>query len=311
MMMRNNFLSVHLYYSGNLNLFLGESLSTFVAKQTNEVDSFFFIRYWDRGPHIRLRIKTHPSCTPTISQKVEQHFQRYFDLNPSFRIEPNYPVAFPKELRWIPNDSIHYEVYQPELDRYGGNQGISLAEQHFNISSNVALKLIQFINEQDIEYEQILNLVIPYQLSFVIALGLEKEALILFFKCYFNIWKKRNIDIDYEATYQAVKNNIDENIVFIKQVLQENKDFEDQILNMWMEKNRFFINAFKEAAISVHEPHPANHYLLASGISKKWDTSRWSMYIDFLHLFNNRLGINTKDESLIAYIIYRSLENTA
>lgn len=94
------------------------------------VDRFFFVRYNDPDCHLRLRFRVQdvsgadgialPDGTSfSIEQKVRRAVHAFDALARVQRID-----------------------YEPELQRYGGPQGIDIAEEHFHHSSQVALQLI-------------------------------------------------------------------------------------------------------------------------------------------------------------------------
>ena len=56
---QKQWLAAYLYYSGNWEKFLTNSVKPFVEDILDRklAEQYFFIRYWERGPHIRLRFK--------------------------------------------------------------------------------------------------------------------------------------------------------------------------------------------------------------------------------------------------------------
>jgi len=53
---------------------------------------------------------------------------------------------------------------------------------------------------------------------------------------------------------------------------------------------------------------PADRYQSIPGVPDI-QLDRWSIYADYLHLTNNRLGILNRDEPFLSYLITRSLKN--
>ncbi|MEM6967336.1 MAG: thiopeptide-type bacteriocin biosynthesis protein, partial [Bacteroidota bacterium] len=138
----DTWLSVHLYYNEPWEEFLQKALEPYVntAVQTGIAQQYFFIRYWENGPHIRLRMKGEEEMINTILKpNLEEHFTHYFESKPSRRTEPQYPPNFSETLKWFLNNSISYNEYQPEVGRFGGKLGIQIAEKQFMISSKVVL----------------------------------------------------------------------------------------------------------------------------------------------------------------------------
>ncbi|HHH49559.1 MAG TPA: hypothetical protein ENK52_01120, partial [Saprospiraceae bacterium] len=63
-------LAVHLFYNEPWEEFLAKAVKPYVDTlvQTGIAAQFFFIRYWERGPHIRLRIKGEKNIIDNIVQ---------------------------------------------------------------------------------------------------------------------------------------------------------------------------------------------------------------------------------------------------
>ncbi|MCX4745877.1 thiopeptide-type bacteriocin biosynthesis protein [Kitasatospora sp. NBC_01287] len=101
-------------------------------------DRWFFIRYQEGGPHLRIRIRGLAADTATelpglLAQLAEQ-------------AEPHHPAppnTVPAEPGWA---SRHAEVrpvpYRPETERYGGARALPIAEEVFAASSRVALSAL-------------------------------------------------------------------------------------------------------------------------------------------------------------------------
>lgn len=119
--------------------------------------SWFFLRYWQRGPHLRLRIR---GLTDAEADAIEA------DLSDRLRrLEASVPEsrrldqrAFAHTVRALasageaagPLDAgdllppgVHRAEYEPEHERYGGEGLIALSEDLFCHSSRIALRVCQ------------------------------------------------------------------------------------------------------------------------------------------------------------------------
>jgi thiopeptide-type bacteriocin biosynthesis protein len=112
---------------------------------------WFFIRYWQGGPHIRLRIA---DIAPDTVQHLHLALHRAMaalltDVPDSFdpRAYERQAAGFaaagetgepmrPEPLR---DPGVHRAVYEPEFQRYGGVEYMALSEDLFHVSSEVAL----------------------------------------------------------------------------------------------------------------------------------------------------------------------------
>ena len=99
----------------------------------NVIKSYFFIRYFDKEPHIRLRLKL---------TDVEHNEK-----------------AIPLLSKWSSDlyrdKLIHhltYDIYEREIERYGGKSVIELAEQFFCSDSNYVLNLLKLEKAKKLNY---------------------------------------------------------------------------------------------------------------------------------------------------------------
>ncbi|MBB5777013.1 lantibiotic dehydratase C-terminal domain-containing protein [Nonomuraea jabiensis] len=112
-------------------------------------DDGFFLRYWEGGPHLRIRVRSHPA------EHVVERAEAYLREHPSEAvIDPEEYARLAATLaaregvpgytrRLYPNDSAHLIPYRPEHDRYGTGRSLDAVERHFHDSSVIALQLIE------------------------------------------------------------------------------------------------------------------------------------------------------------------------
>ncbi|MFC1414768.1 thiopeptide-type bacteriocin biosynthesis protein [Streptacidiphilus sp. N1-12] len=116
---------------------------------------WFFLRYWQRGPHLRLRIR---GLTRTEADGVESELaERLHSLDtrvpPARRLDQDTyartvrPLATageqdgPLEVGELLPPGVHRADYEPEYERYGGRRLIAASEDLFHSSSRVALRV--------------------------------------------------------------------------------------------------------------------------------------------------------------------------
>jgi thiopeptide-type bacteriocin biosynthesis protein len=124
--------SLHLFIAGGLFGSDGDRLITEVVapatcrlQATGAVDGFFFIRYVEKGPHVRWRIR----CAPSMSKLM---------------IEAELSRTLAGEVGTRP-DLARYEWidYEPEVVRYGGAVGVRIAESFFERSSEAVIQVLR------------------------------------------------------------------------------------------------------------------------------------------------------------------------
>ena len=323
-------LSVHLFYNEPWEDFLQQAVEPYVntAIQTGIIQQYFFIRYWERGPHIRLRLKGNREMVKAVlTPNIQEHFETYFDSKPSIRTEPNYPNLFPEDSKWLPNNSFQIIPYEPELDRFGGLIGMEISERHFTLSSSIVLGLI-LEKGKNWSYEDGMGAAIKLYITCVAAAELSIEEAISFFEMIHHSWiphtlgvYKKQMDIEaieqqtqltlqsFENSFEEQKDTLTDYHQTLWNELKEEKSFEDENMDKWYEENKEIFKLLKKEILdgNVVERPPSFSYKINKTISKEVEL-KWQMMSDYIHLTNNRLGIQNKDESYLAFIIMKSLK---
>lgn len=131
--------------------FLTEIIAPEVAAlhDAGRISNWFFIRYWENGPHLRLRLegiddadfaalggRLREAARAAVAGAAEVAGQ----YHASMRFDGWH--ADPSALPWFEQGAVHEILYEPEYRRYGGTQGLAVAEAMFNLSSKFALKVV-------------------------------------------------------------------------------------------------------------------------------------------------------------------------
>lgn len=152
-----DWLAAHLFHQGDID----RMLVGLVAPLGHElaagglVEGWFFLRYWEGGNHVRLRMLVpDTSARERVRDLVTARGEEYFRRNPSpelLRPEQYRRIAvdlagaenltgYATEL--YPNDSVVFLPYRREHDRYGYGTAMEAVERHFMDSSRIALDLL-------------------------------------------------------------------------------------------------------------------------------------------------------------------------
>ncbi|WP_163582614.1 lantibiotic dehydratase [Gracilibacillus saliphilus] len=113
-------------------------LNYFILNQLDgrAYDKFFYMRYNDPKPHIRLRFRSeHPDTLQFIYGKLNEYIVELQKMNIVYEVTIN--------------------TYFPEINRYGGPTLINEAENVFYQDSLVVMKLLEIMNKSDYSKEQI------------------------------------------------------------------------------------------------------------------------------------------------------------
>jgi len=120
----------HLYRGGRLEPLLLTGVAPLVAALEADgwIDGFFFVRYWEGGQHLRLRLGRRPRIAAA-------------DLESRVRSFLGTVAAAPQRVDAAP--------YEPEVVRYGGRLGLAAAERCFVASSRFVLARLGEVDAAD------------------------------------------------------------------------------------------------------------------------------------------------------------------
>lgn len=127
-------LSLYIYPQESLDDFLrcGVGYLRDIAFSTDDRARWFFIRYWEGSPHIRFRVR--PSTRKRTLELRDALGSCLAHSAWALRLQTD-PASTSRVWCW--------RDYVPEVDRYGGEAGLAIAERHFEDSSRSVLALIQ------------------------------------------------------------------------------------------------------------------------------------------------------------------------
>jgi thiopeptide-type bacteriocin biosynthesis protein len=282
--------SWHLYRAEIDDAFIRSAVRPFVTSIDAEAlaDSFFFVRYWDRGAHLRLRVKSR--FGEAVDERVRRHFKAFFTSHPSRR-EHDGPDL-------LPNDSVQVAEYEPELDRYGGIERMPIVESQFEASSRAVLDLLA----DGSSYEGAIGAAIRLHLIFARALGLNCEQTVAFFReiarCFLRHPSIGVQDDAGEAHFLAIFDKAFERSrepliaaqSSLWSALDEGIEFEERWANRWLADMR-------DVACRLR------------AISGSIGLRELEICHSCFHMTNNRLGIRNHDEPFVARIIERSMRS--
>jgi thiopeptide-type bacteriocin biosynthesis protein len=323
---KKTWLAAYLYRGEPWEDFLTGTVMPFVDDvfEKKLADQFFFIRYWERGPHMRLRFK---GDTGVLEEKVkpqlDDHFNNYFKQHPSERKEFEDMEKLPPEQQWFPNDSVQYIEYEPEVERYGGPVGILVAEKQFEISSRAVSAVIEECDTWD--YDRALGAAIQLHLGFAFAMGMNLMETAAFYSRIFNVWFSRAYGYTPDTPAEEIKNRqeitmkaFEENFARQESTLvpyhrtiwdafTEGAFFEQEWLNRWLDG----MAGIKEELKTIQRqkklviPTWFKQERLEDIPEENQDL--WAILESYVHMTNNRLGILNRDEAYLGYLIKESL----
>jgi hypothetical protein len=152
--MSEPWVSAHLFHYGDLDPLIEAVVAPVVGRSA--VREHFFLRYWEGGQHVRLRLRTEdPDKTGRARELVSELAAGYFARHPSkTAVDPDSYRAFAAsaargerrqvyDTRLRDADTVEFIAYLPEHDVYGDAACVTAVERHFTESSVLALEALR------------------------------------------------------------------------------------------------------------------------------------------------------------------------
>ncbi|HEY0546567.1 MAG TPA: thiopeptide-type bacteriocin biosynthesis protein [Pyrinomonadaceae bacterium] len=331
--MTKRWISVHIFYSSNLSPVLADCVEPLVRalQKAALISRYFFIRYWLSGSHIRLRLLPAGNVSEdAVKETVEAAITAFLKRRPAlFQVSNDNPrlkefyrrmfvaeyseealIARYGESGEIPeydNNSFHYIEYEPEFHRYGGEAGVELAEKHFEVSSDVVLKLIR---ETNMHLRSIvMGHAIQLMLQMCYGFFDDDERVLAFLARYTEFWQatyRLNPDKSYprfDRKYSQKAESLHKRLTEIRQLTTEDalaygtpleRQWGAHIKQLRAEILRLAEAGELELPDDARDGESALAYLLTS----------------YVHMTNNRIGVSIIDECYLSYLIQRAIEDS-
>jgi hypothetical protein len=132
-MSERSWVSAHLFYHGDQDAVIVGVVRPAVERLRREgvADGFFFLRYWEGGPHVRLRVLTRPEQVQEVRAVIEETAAEFYRTSPSESAmsEQEYADSAPGLAKMEhmadydtvlhPDNSVAFIDYVPETDVFG------------------------------------------------------------------------------------------------------------------------------------------------------------------------------------------------
>lgn len=275
----STWLSAHIFYSDDPHLLLNGLVSPLLQRTGCTA---FFIRYWEGGPHIRLRIQVRGEEEAGWRTMLAQHSAVFFEQHPSL----------------CRGDALQYIPYQPEVQRYGNAQSMPWAEQQFVASSGYVL---QHINSAG-TWNDSVALLHAIRLNMALLFALQEEPAFALQCCknFIAAWMPRLFDpagnakaqqAHYTALMQSRFDAYAPSLTAVTAALWENMEegTAEPALQTFIGKNREIFSRYR---------------------SMNFDAGKYCGIIgSFMHMGHNRLGVSNLDEAYIMFFTLKCMEH--
>lgn len=327
--MNKNWISVHIFYSANPTPLLVECLTPLVRqlRERGLIAGYFFIRYWLGGPHIRLRLLlSETSSEAEIKGVLEPAVGAFLARRPALfevdntRLKSYYRNLYEAEYgtedylaRYgengeIPaydNNTFHYIAYEPELGRYGGEAGLALAEQHFEVSSDIVLKLS---SETNVHVRSIvMGHAVQLMLQLCYGFFGGDEQVSDFLRRYIVFWQdfygkdRSNLHPIYDRKYTHIAAKLQQRIREVRSFIQQGPDENGtEIERKWATH----VGKLRQSLVSLLE---TDRLELPAAMPRQEGPMLGYLLTSYVHMTNNRIGVSILDESYLSYLILRGI----
>lgn len=272
-------LSLHIYYTGNADELLKQAIAPFISQWKScffAESPWFFIRYWEGGSHIRLRLHANPFYHEQMTGALSKdlcHFQ-----SASFRVEKVLSVE-----------------YEQEISRYGNGESIAWAEQHFAASSTYVLNWL-LIRENS---RQVTLQAVKLHLVLLFCAGLKPDKIIRLCDFFINGWLPKLYRSDFSNDYEKA--------FWLHQ-------FEQAFLSK-KEIVCLAAASFWEELVTNNLHNGLAKYMTCSQkVMDQYQTAEFDEFkfqeivSSLIHMTNNRLGIANQEEAYLMYVIKICIE---
>ena len=289
---KNIWSAFHVFLSGSLEL--EQFINSWLGPKAKELitlgfaEKWFFMRYWDGGPHIRVRFLNLKDETSVFSE-IQKAAKNYLTKNPisaeQYYSEHKFdgePVDVEK-LHWHEDGTVVMYDYEPEIQRYGGEFGIYVNEALFNTSSDLAIAIIkQTEGNIDKRLQVSLVLIIASIFSFKPSVAILSS----FCNYYAEFWSS------HVTQPRKTNNNAVASQKMFQSILKLQQEVEDGVSKgaqaIWVANLKKGIKQFENLYKKKQLFSPFSGKKIVS--KDEYDTSVLSMLGSQIHMLNNRLG---------------------
>ncbi|MGK5500625.1 lantibiotic dehydratase C-terminal domain-containing protein [Streptomyces sp. URMC 125] len=153
----SDWVCAHIFYDTDQDALLTECARPLVRELTADglVQRYFFLRYWEGGPHVRLRLlPLRTADRAEVERRAARRIRAFLADTPAADVVDR--SRFAQVARGLadlegrpghdhvvrPNNSVDFPAYEREHGDYGYGAAIGAVERHFHESSELALSVV-------------------------------------------------------------------------------------------------------------------------------------------------------------------------
>ena len=265
--------------------------------------AWFFVRYWEGGPHIRFRLlcpegRSADDFVPDFVAGVATRMsgsglsKADYYANHTFDGKAEDPALLP----WFDEGSVEIIKYAPELQRYGGPAAIGASERLFHRSSEIAAGVIRQTRNA---FEKRLAVACSFMAATVVSLTRDIEAIELIFAQYAVFWASYSEQNRQIAA--GLKKDADiSHVVMLERFLRDRTRLSQLggLISVWYEGVTALVSDLDRVYARGELLSPFDAKQVRDPETYR-AVSHNIMYFQ-LHMLNNRLGVVPAQELVLA-----------
>lgn len=299
----NNWVSLHVFFNGDIYSTKADRVLKDIVYPFAElcnancwIEKYFFIRYNELGPHLRLRLKL----------KNEDYYNHLLEKFSEF-ITDYYPEDLKPVIKNKDGSVERYLLinYEPEIERYGGIEAIGVAEEFFFHSSEFCLTQIKELKSGDTSFRFGKGLIgmIALLKVFVDDKASAGNTMAYYRSGYLKAFAKEEFKEEwlkmFDSGFEKQSNQLIEYIQQIWDALDDIESLPASLLNFAVN-----LRSIKEKLLELCLD---GKIVVHGKVIKHWNDVTASILPSYIHMHNNRLGISICDESYLAHLIHNGL----
>lgn len=298
--------SLHVHRYGEQDEFLVDGLAPAVSslRQAGVIARCFFLRYWQGGHHIRVRIRVAPGEADAVAAELAAKLAGYlaehpaghdFDAAAFGEAQPTMAALEGEHTEPIqPPDTIRHAQYVPEHGKYGGERGVAFAEELFDRSSAIVLDQLAGPARRS---GRRLGTGFAAMLGGLHAAGLAPAAMARFFAHYCVLWAPYVFDRFLGAWPELLGRQRPALLAHARSTAARSGPFATAV--------RHAITAVDAA------PDDVLPNVTLAGSEAPAERRRQVLLVGYLHTHNNRLGLIPEQEAFLGYLGHHVLSEVA
>lgn len=290
-------------YSAACDAVLLEAVEPFVrvCEARGWIDRWFFIRYGEGGPHVRLRLH---GVLAVLEREVAPALREHLAT-----LYPGVAEGFPEPPSPTGSGGVSHVAgvpYEPETARYGGPEGVLLAEEFFCLSSEAALDLLRGTRRD--ERSSRLGKALLAMVVLVHVFRGSREGAGEFAHVYGTGYLRALVP-DEERRGELAR-------AFGGGFEQQADTLTAYVEEAWsrLDSGDPLSDALDRYRAGLEEVRgrfgallDAGRLVLSGAVVTEWERAVAGIVSSYVHMMNNRLGVAIQEESYLAYLIHRSL----